>query len=353
MKLSYGKRYGDKKYFLVNGSAGYGFSSMQPYGNITLSYYYNFLKRSSFSLGGGVEDVQYNGQNPISPFINSLYTLFEDENYMKLYRRAYVFASHQNEIMNGVTLMESVDYSNRTPLMNTTNYKLVNIPSRQYTSNDPLNPGNNTSEPFTQSQSLSGLLELKIHFKQKYMTMPDRKFILDSKYPMLTIDYRKAAGNFSSNDANYDYVKCSITGQFGLKLLGTSKYSISVGKFLTSQQVQFMDYTHFNGNQTIFSSFQINDFQMLDYYKYSTTGPFMEVHYEHNFQGFILNKFPILRKLKLDEIVGVNFLTTNNLPQYYEVFAGISKLNAIRLEVVGSYSQQQGYMKGIRVGLSF
>jgi hypothetical protein len=170
---------------------------------------------------------------------------------------------------------------------------------------------------------------------------------------VLTIDYRKAGGDFASNAANYDFVKCSLTGEFGLKLLGTSQYSIVAGKFLSTQNVQFMDYNHFNGNQTIFSSFNINTFQLLPYYTYSTTGPFLEGHLEHNFQGFIFNKIPLIRKLKLDEIIGINYLTTNALPQYFEVFAGISKLEALRLEVVGSYSKEQGYMRGIRLGISF
>ncbi len=352
LRVSYSKMYTDNKYLFINAGGGYGFSSKQPYGDITLSYAYNPVKRASFSVGAGDDDVQFNNRNPISPFINSLYTLFEDENYMKLYRRAYVFGHHQNELVNGVTLAESIDYSDRMPLMNTTTYRLVNISSRTYTSNDPLNPNSDVSNSFTESRSLSGLLELRIHFKQPYETRPNQKIVLDSKYPVLTIDYRKAGGNFSSSDANYDYVKCSITGQIGLKLLGTSQYSVSAGKFLTTQNVQFMDYTHFDGNQTIFSSFRISDFQLLDYYKYSTTGPFVEAHFEHNFQSFILNKLPLLRKLKLDEIVGVNYLNTNTLPSYVEFYAGISKLLAFRLEAVESYSSNQSPMTGIRLGIT-
>jgi hypothetical protein len=352
LKISYNKIYENNKYLLATVSGGYGFSARQPYGDASVSYTYNPEKRAVFSIGGGVEDVQFNGTNPISPFINSLYTLFEDENYMKLYRKANVFASHQSELINGVSLTESLDYSNRTPLMNTTYYKLVDFPSRPYSSNDPLNPDNYYSNSITQSQSLSGLLELNIHFKQEYMSVPNQKIILESKYPVLTIDYRKAGGGFTGSAANYDVVKCTISGKFGLKLLGTSQYSIAAGKFLNSQNVPFMDYNHFLGNQTIFSSFNINTFQLLDYYKYSTTGPFAEAHFEHNFQGFIFNKLPGIRKLKLDEIVGINYLTTNNLPQYFEVFAGISKLDAVRFEVVGSYSKEQGYKEGIRLGIS-
>lgn len=351
LRVNYNKEYSHNRRLFIYAAGGYGFSAKQPYANGAVSYNYNNEKRALLTIGGGVDDVQFNNTNPISPFINSLYTLFQDQNYMKLYRKANIFASHQSELINGVTLSETLGYSDRTLLTNTTNYRLINIPGREYTPNEPV-PGIDSSNSLAHSQSLVGLLELKIHFKQTYVTYPDQKIIMDSKYPVLTIDYRKAGGNFSSDAANYDFVKCSLTGEIGFKLLGTSEYGIVAGKFLTDRNVQFMDYNHFNGNQTIFSSFNINTFQLLPYYTYSTTGPFAELHFEHNFQGFIFNKLPLIRKLKLDEIIGISYLTTNTLPQYFEAYAGISKLGTLRFEVVGSYSKEQGYMRGLRLGIS-
>ncbi|HTB30957.1 MAG TPA: DUF5686 and carboxypeptidase regulatory-like domain-containing protein [Bacteroidia bacterium] len=351
LKLNYVKEYKDNKRFFMYTTAGYGFSDKHPDANLILSYGYNPEKRALLSIGGGIDDVQFNNGNPISPFINSIYTLFEDENYIKLYRQANSFINHRHELVNGVYLTEGLNYSDRILVSNNTNYRLINIPGREYSSNELL-PLKDSSGFVTHSQSLSGLVELSIHFKQEYMSVPNQKFLLDSKYPVLTIDYRKAGGDISIYSAKYDFVRCSLSGKIGFKLLGTSEYSLVAGKFLNSQNVQFMDYNHFNGNQTIFSAFNINTFQLLPYYTYSTMGPFAEGHFEHNFQGFIFNKFPLLRKLKLDEIVGVNYLTTNILSQYFEVYAGISKLDVLRFEVVGSYAKETGYMKGIRLGIS-
>ncbi len=184
------------------------------------------------------------------------------------------------------------------------------------------------------------------------MSYPNQKIVLGSKYPLLIIDYRTAVGGYATNAADYNMMKCNITGELNLKLFGSSEYSIGAGKFFTAQNVQFMDYNHFSGNQTIFSGFNINTFQLLPYYTYSTTGPFVEGHLAHNFHGFVFNKFPLIRKLKLDEIVGVSYLYTNSLPMYIEYYGGISKLDVFRIEVVGSYTKETGYMKGIRLGIS-
>ncbi len=352
LRVNYMKEYKENKRLFAYASAGYGFSSKQPYANLNFSYNYDPVKWAMVSLGGAVDDAQFNHNNPISPFINSIYTLFQDQNYMKLYRRANIFVYHKRDLINGVSLAESVSYSDNSPLMNTTNYRLINIPGRVYTSNDPLFPNNDVTNSITHSSTLSGLLQVDIHFNQKYMTYPNQKILMDSKYPILSFAYRKAFGGYSSDAANYDFVKATLTGQLGLKLLGTSKFYVSAGKFLNTQNVPFMDYNYFNGNQTIFSSFGSSVFQLLPYYTYSTTGPFAEVHFEHNFQGFLFNKLPLIRKLKLDEIAGISYLTTNNLHNYYEYFIGVSKLGVLRFEVVGSYSRETGFSKGFRLGIS-
>jgi hypothetical protein len=65
----------------------------------------------------------------------------------------------------------------------------------------------------------------------------------------------------------------------------------------------------------------------LDYYTHSTAGQFVEAHVSHNFSGFIFNKIPLIRKLKLQELVGFNYLKTPNLGHYNEWYAGLQWLN--------------------------
>lgn len=332
---------------------GYGFSNKRWYGDGTVSYVYNPEKFASVSVGGGMTPVQYSHLNPISLFMNSLYTLLQDENYLKIYQKNSVYVSHSSELVNGLYLYEGVEYADRTPLMNTTNYQLVKIGTRVYTSNTPLEPLNDSVPTFTDSKSLSATLQLHIKFKQEYISRPHQKIIMDSKYPEIILEYKKAFSGFGGLNADYDFAMATIKGSLGFHLLGESSYSISAGQFLTTKKVGFMDFYHFQGNLTMFSDFSMGSFYLLDYYKYSTTGPFLEAHYEHNFQGFIFNKIPLLRKLKLDEIVGVNYLATDKLPAYVEVYAGISKLESLRLDFTTSYSQNERLREGFTLSLGF
>jgi len=350
--LSYKKDYEKNKNLSLNTSAGYGFSNQRWLGNASVVYLYRPEKFAYFSLGGGVQCTQFNS-DAISPFLNTLYTLLEDQNFMKLYQKKSIHASHSSELVNGLVLVVGTEYSNRSPLMNTSGYKLVNMDSREYTSNDPVYPQNDFVPSFHSSQLLSAWLQLQIHIGQKYYTRPNEKIILGSKYPAFVIDYKKAAGGYTGVNEEYDFVKLTMSDKIKLNLFGTSQYSISAGKFLSQKNMEFMDYYHFNGNQTLFSTFTLNSFDLLDYYKYSTTGAFIEAHYEHNFGGFILNKFPLIRRLKLDEIVGVNYLSSNTLPEYFEFFFGIEKFQFLRVDFVMAYSKNTQTGTGIRIGLKF
>src|SRR6185369_4265374 len=110
---------------------------------------------------------------------------------------------------------------------------------------------------------------------------------------------------------------------------------------------------HFNGNQTFISGFGLTDFKLLNYYQYSTTDPFIEAHAEQNFGGFILNKIPVIRKLKLNEIAGFHYLHPEHsvLKNYYEFSFGIEKLNVFRIDFVTSFADGKKASTGFVFGI--
>jgi hypothetical protein len=346
LRIGYNKEYEDNKRLSIVANGGYDFSNKRGYGDAQLTYSFNPEKFAYFKVGAGLRPEQFNENNPISPFLNTLFTLLQDQNYEKLYQKEYVNASYTRELVNGLLFTAGTEYARRTDLVNSTNFKLVQVDDRQYTTNAP------QGDSAFSSNSLAFWGELKISLKQEYYTLPHQKIIADNKYPVITLDYKKAIGN-GFNDAEYDFAKTTLAGTFNLKLLGKTQYSVSAGKFFDQKYVGFMDYYHFDGDQIWFSSFSLSSFHLLDYYKYSTTGPFVEAHLEHNFEGFIFNKIPLLRKLKLDEIIGANFMSTDNMPEYFEFFAGITKFNVVRIDYAVSFTQNGRLGQGIRIGVGF
>jgi len=73
----------------------------------------------------------------------------------------------------------------------------------------------------------------------------------------------------------------------------------------------------------------------------STNLYFAEAHVEHHFGGFLFNKIPGIRKLKLGEVLGFHFLYTPTRQQYFQIDAGIDNIfKLIRVDFVTGFDGQ-------------
>ncbi len=133
-------------------------------------------------------------------------------------------------------------------------------------------------------------------------------------------------------------------------VLGRTSFYISAGKFLNNNKLYYPDYQQFSGNEVFFYKSGINSFLLLSYYNYSTFTQYIDGHLEHNFSGFITNKIPLIRKLKLQEIVDVNYLTTPELKNYTEFGFGLQYLN-FRLMYGRSFNSGSNLNSAFRLGV--
>ncbi|TAL61430.1 MAG: carboxypeptidase-like regulatory domain-containing protein [Bacteroidetes bacterium] len=352
-ELEIQRKYERKKRFYKTMAVSYGFSGKRINASAKFLYEFNPKKFSHTAVEGGRQTIQFSERKPISPLVNTLYTLLDESNYMKLYQKDLLKLSYNSELVNGIYLKSFLEYSDRSPLMNTSDFVLFPVAENHkvYSSNDPLSPIQDSATSFTRNQAIELRINLRLRYKQKYIARPDEKWVYGSAYPTLHLEYRKGINSLLSSDVNYDLVKVGITDRMNFKLLGKATYLVSAGKFLNSGKMELMDHYHFSGNKTIFSNFDFSDFQMLDYYTYSTRDKFIEAHYEHDFSGFILNKLPLLRKLKVNELAGVHYLCTEKIQNYTEVFFGMEKLNLARIDFVMAFSENQKVTIGVKLGL--
>ena len=340
-----------RKRFNISADIGYGFGDKEPWAMISSTFRYKPQKFATAGVRFGRDIKQINDQNPIGGLLNTIYTLLGEENFMKIYRADLVGISHTSELVNGVRFSAVMEYADRTPLLNKSDYKFVDKENSEYTSNNPLDPSHNTYA-FFRHQSFNIKGTLKLRYNQQYMTRPKEKIILGSKYPALNISYKKAFKGVLESDTKFDLAEIFVEDDISLKMLGTTSYYVSLGKFLNNKSMALPDYRHFLGNQTLYSPFELKRFNLLPYYDFSTKKEFIEVHAEHNFSGFILNKFPLIRRLKLQEMISFHYMSSDVMPQYMEFAAGVQRLFA-RVDFVTGYSKKTGALAGFRFGLLF
>ncbi|MEN8885148.1 MAG: DUF5686 family protein, partial [Winogradskyella sp.] len=338
------KDYDDfNRYFSANANLEYGFSDDRLRATGALTYKFNDTSRRFLTLSGGVQVQQFNPANPINALENSIATLFFEENYMKLYERRFVQLNYSEELFNGFRFYSGVSYENRSALFNTTDQTFYPKRNKEYTSNNPLDP-TSASAPFENHNIVKVNVSARINFDQDYLSYPDRKVNLFSeKYPTLVLGYEKGLGATNSN-YNFDQIKARLTQSFNIADKGRFRYNLRAGKFFNADDIAFMDFQHFNGNQINVSQRgnYTDVFNNLGYYDLSTNDSYLEMHAEHDFNGFILGKIPLLNKLNFNLVVGAHSLSTPNHKPYQEFTVGLDnigwgKWRFLRVDYVRSY----------------
>jgi hypothetical protein len=339
----------NNRYLYIGAKAGYGFADNKFTGSVNAS-----VPVGAFTLGfnAGSDIIDLNNTDPISPFINSLYSLFERQNYEKLYQKKYLSFFLNKRITGGWLATTGAEWADRKSLPNASEFSFFNPGNRSYTSNNPLLPAQNVPL-FTENQSFKFIFRTTYDFSDKYETFPTGKRYLPSPYPTIGFSYVKGIKDFLGSDVDYDLVSADISkSNISLGVLGRTSFYIAAGKFLDNSSLFYPDYKQFSGNEVLFDKGGLNSFLLLNYYNFSTYTEYIEGHLEHNFSGFILNKIPLIRKLKLQEIIDVNYLTTPTIKNYTELGAGIQYLN-FRLMYGRSFNSGSNTTSAIRLGLSF
>lgn len=351
IKVNMTKRYEDRRSHDLATTVRYGFSNYLWGGTANWKYVFKPEKFESVNVKVGTTAQQFNGNDPINATMNTSYTLFDNENFMKLYKKSYASFGYRKELINGLIVNFNTEYAERSSLRNTAFDLWVDNKHKLFTSNDPLRPHTDDSS-FAVNNSFIVELGFSIRFKQKYYTRPHQKIIVGSKFPIINVQYTKAIPGLNTK-ADYDLAKMVIDDNIKLGLFGTFAYRLKGGYFLTSKYVEFMDYKHFDGNQTILANNDyLNSFKLLPYYTYSTKNWYAEAHAEHHFNGFIFNKVPLLKKYRIQEVVGGHVLFNDKLDQYYEINFGIEHiLQIIRIDYILGYGPYGKFNQGFVIGL--
>ncbi|MBK0380772.1 DUF5686 and carboxypeptidase regulatory-like domain-containing protein [Mucilaginibacter segetis] len=340
----------NNRYLSVYGKARYGFSNhlFNLNGGITVP-----AGPVNLNFTGGSDVLDMNNRNSITDFNNTIHSLFARENFEKLYQKKYAAASASTRISGGWLASASVEWANRKWLPNTSYFSIFHPANREYSSNNPLLPAQDVPL-FPENQSFKIGFRTTYNFSNKYETYPAGRRYLPSKYPTIGLSFTKAVKNVLGADADYSLISADVTkSDIPLGMYGRTSFYIAAGKFFDVKNIYFTDFRHFSGNQALFYKPGESKFLLLDYYNFSTGNKYLEGHLEHNFSGFIFNKIPLLRSLKLQELVDVNYLTTPTLKNYTELGFGILTPAGIRIMYGTTLSGNSSVNSAIRIGIGF
>lgn len=326
-RLSYFKRQNDKgKWWNAGVNINYGLSDKEIRPIFYFNKKWNNFERQRISVSGGIATPQFNGRNPISKINNTIYSLLREQNYLKIYEKTYGRIGYSQEVGNGIYMSSSIEYADRKPLFNTTNYVMFGRDDVAFQSNNPIDPTDFTA-PFNQHRIWTFNLGASFVFGQKYLMYPNSKFgVGNPNYPTLSLAYRKTFGSDNS-EYNSDLFLARLRQFVSLGNVGDFQYNVRSGIFLKQKDIPFMDYLHANGHQlNLAPSSYTNSFGLLDYYTLSTNDKYAEAHIQHNFKGFLLGKIPLINKLNFHLVAGAKGLFTGGRKPYSEYSVGIDNI---------------------------
>lgn len=311
------------------------------------------MKNEVWVLAGGKRVSNFFQESTLLPLSNSISSLLWGNNFMKTYENYFGSVRFTKRYESGFRFSVNAEFEDRNPIENTTNFTLVKKDSVNITPNYPTEI---LASQFERHQSMNVGLELSFRPGQRYIQYPTGKVSLGSKYPLLTLSYKKGIKDLFGSDADFDQVKFTINDDKNFKLLGLMKYKFGVGGFLNNKIVPVQDMQHFNSNYSRSdvnrSLDYVNGFQLAKYYGNSTASNSYAFGFvEHHFNGLLTNKIPAFKKLNWNLVAGGNGLVTKDKKQYLEVFAGIENiLKILRIDYVIAYENGRKPVMGLRFG---
>lgn len=157
--------------------------------DLSISYLINPFNMSRITINGGHVTMDYG--SGMSVLLNTVYTLFAEENYKKYYQKDYIQFRYSREIINGMTFDGDVEYSYRQPLQNHASFRIVNWKDKEFTDNIPSHPDMD-STLIEAHRAMFFTFNFDYTPRQRYYLRKTGKYPAESKYPTFFLTYRKA-----------------------------------------------------------------------------------------------------------------------------------------------------------------
>lgn len=329
----------------------YSFAREKPSGNL------NFTMRNRnyrLRVEGGRYIQQFNADQPILPVVNTFMTLLLEENLMKIYERDYVDVQYRRRLDDKYTIETNWSFARRRAMINNTDYKLINRDKiEDYTPNAPVNLETDNTD-FATHEALTGSIAFTARPWLKYRIRNGHKSQINNSTPTLSLMYKKGFDNIFGSDVKFDQVELGASHSFNVGVRGRFDFNLRAGAFLNSDSLGFMDYKHFMGNRTPFStSDPAGSFRLMDYYLYSTSDKYLSLIAHYNFRRFLVTSIYELRMLGIRENMFINYLATPTSKNYTEVGYAIDGiLRIFRLEAAVAFRDGKYLDYGFRIGIA-
>ncbi len=275
------------------------------------SFLYLFEKFPRISIGGGIKnDMEQLGQSDNAfreDFLLASLFRRSDVNKLSMVDQYHLF--YEREWLNGFSARITYLFRDIFPLDNSRFILQNNLYSSEI-------------KNITTSEAI---LKLRYAYKERFVAGEFLRASLGTKYPIITLQYNYGIPDLFGGNFEFHKAKLFVEHWFNVGTFGWSKYYLEVGKIFTKLPYPLLKMHE--GNETWF--FDPMSFNTMNYYEF-ISDQYLSLSYTHHFDGLILNKIPLMRKLKWREVGYFKGLigSLDNKNKNYSLFpAGLTELS--------------------------
>ncbi len=133
---------------------------------------------------------------------------------------------------------------------------------------------------------------------EQFLQGKSRRRQILNEFPIFNLDFVQGLDGVLGGKYKYSKLKFNMFKQFEWTTFGTTNLMFEAGK--TFGKIPYILQLIPRGNQTY--TYRLKSYNMMNFLEFATD-QFVSVNFEHFFQGLILNRIPLIKKLKLREVI--------------------------------------------------
>ena len=371
--VAYARGLGDdlrRREFEVGGALSYGFADERLYPRGEFAYRYNATYGSELRLSGGRELADFHRLEPVGSFWNTNYHVFGKRNPRKLYERRFVALEHATDLRDGegfpvARLSTQLSVARRLGRDIASDYSLLKK-DRTYTPNAPrLRDAEDGQAAVYDSLGRNTVVQFSGRLthtpRQRFSVRPGQYTPLPNAWPTLELDWRygrrldaeSSEPRRGATATEFLFAQATLRRtDLQLGRAGKLGARVSVGAGLLYRGAEHtIDLHQFAGSELNVNAFlpYLDRYLALPHYGFTTRDTWVDGVVEHNFNGALWRRLPLLGKLGFETIVRTGAIVLPEEGRLHQEFGigvgrvGFGPARFIRVDVAwrttGSFRQ--------------
>jgi hypothetical protein len=306
------------KHWILRGNVGFGTKDLVPKYSAEVNYLFSKKKWTVAGIRHSY-DIERVGLTPELIGDNKLFYAFTRWGaFSGAFFRRESEAFFSSELSKGLTLTTSLNTRSFDPLFRF-----------QYRINPELGRESAVQDYF---QETFATLEIRFAKNETFIMNGNERITLATKrIPVITLKYQHGFKGFLGGDFTYDRVTLKAYQTFRLGTLGRSDYTFSAG-YTPSNLPAPLLFPHL-GNETFF--FIRSAYSTMNYFEF-VSDQYASIQYNHNFDGLLFNRIPLIKKLKWRLIASGNILMGSQRSANRDIMKDVD--NPLRSKFLDQYT---------------